>query len=211
MQTTTVAMAGLLALTGCARGPNISTDALPLTRVVVYRNGVGYFERAGRVDADEVRFRMRQRMVGDFLATLAIVERGGSSVRAASFPLDIDEKDAEPPPEPVESLLKPWPRPEPEKDPAEKMREVVLSMDGAKHDLAIGYVAGRGCRSSSVGNRAEPIRRGLDAGQVGARGGSATGLRVHAGRPSDSAATHRNGLWRGHCRRSHRGDDLGAK
>jgi hypothetical protein len=141
MRRTLVVMAGLLALSsGCARGPNIATDALPLTRVVVYRNGVGYFERAGRVDADEVRFKMRQRMVGDFLATLAIVERGGSSVRAASFPLDV-KNDPEPPPEPVDSLLKPWPRPEAEPDPAEKMREVVLSMDGAKHDLAIGYVA----------------------------------------------------------------------
>ncbi len=140
MRRTGITLVGLAVLTGCARGPNISTDALPLTRVVVYRNGVGYFERAGRVNADEVRFRMRQRMVGDFLATLAIVERGGSSVRSASFPLDVEEDEPEPE-EPANSLLKPWPRPEPEENPEQKMREVVLSMDGARHDLAIGYVA----------------------------------------------------------------------
>src|SRR6478752_3091211 len=75
-------------LGGCARGPNVSSD-LPLRRVVVYRNGVGYFERGGKVDAEQVKFRMRGRMVGDFLATLAIVERGGGSVRSASFPLDV--------------------------------------------------------------------------------------------------------------------------
>ena len=135
------ASAGLLVLVGCARGPNITTDALPLTRVVVYRNGVGYFERAGEVEASEVRFKMRQRMVGDFLATLAIVERGGSSVRAASFPLALDEPEEVPEPGP-EGILKPWPQPPREQeDPGEKMREVVLSLDGQRHALSIGYVA----------------------------------------------------------------------
>src|SRR5262245_35429790 len=76
--------------TACARGPNVSSD-LPLRRVVIYRNGVGYFERAGRVDADRVMFKMRGKMVGDFLATLAIVERGGGTVRSASFPIDVKE------------------------------------------------------------------------------------------------------------------------
>jgi hypothetical protein len=93
-----VAIAAASAL-GCARGPNVESD-LPLRRVVIYRNGVGYFERAGRVDEERVTFKMRGRMIGDFLATLAIVERGGSSVRSASFPLDIEEETTpnEPPP-----------------------------------------------------------------------------------------------------------------
>jgi hypothetical protein len=129
---------------GCARGPNVSSD-LPLTRVVVYRNGVGYFERAGEVDSEQVKFRMRGRMVGDFLATLAIVERGGGSVRSASFPLDVKEQEHAAPPEPppeVRGMLKPWPceKPEDKPDP-NKLRDVVLSLDGEKHDLSIGYVA----------------------------------------------------------------------
>jgi hypothetical protein len=129
---------------GCARGPNVSSD-LPLRRVVVYRNGVGYFERSGRVDADEVSFRMRGTMVGDFLATLAIVERGGGSVRSASFPLDVKDEErpesAEPPPE-YRGMLKPWPSemPKDKKDP-KALRNVVLSLDGKEHDLSIGYVA----------------------------------------------------------------------
>lgn len=133
-------IAAVLSL-GCARGPNVSTDQLPLRRVVVYRNGVGYFERAGHVDAEQVTFRMRQRMVGDFLASLAIVERGGSSVRSASFPLEIDREPATPPMDPrFESMLKPWPKPEEKPDP-DRLREVVLRLDGKEHDLAIGYVA----------------------------------------------------------------------
>ncbi|HVW29403.1 MAG TPA: hypothetical protein VHC69_28755 [Polyangiaceae bacterium] len=128
---------------GCARGPNVASD-LPLRRVVVYRNGVGYFERAGKVDKEEVRFRMRGRMVGDFLATLAIVEQGGGTVRSASFPIDVkDQNGAPPPPVPTEdqSMLKPWPEPKPDKNDPNKLRDVVLSLDGSEHNLSIGYVA----------------------------------------------------------------------
>jgi hypothetical protein len=134
---------GVLAF-GCARGPNVSTDQLPLKRVVVYRNGVGYFERSGHVDADQVKFKMRQRMVGDFLATLAIVEHGGSSVRSASFPLEIEKDEpGAPDMDPrFQSMLKPWPAPKPEeKHDPDRLREVTLELDGKEHDLAIGYVA----------------------------------------------------------------------
>src|SRR5947207_5335405 len=102
MRSAFATLAASLVCSACARGPNVSSD-LPLRRVVVYRNGVGYFERSGRVDAEQVRFRMRGRMVGDFLATLAIVEQGGGTVRSASFPIDVQEtKKPEPPPIPVE-------------------------------------------------------------------------------------------------------------
>lgn len=129
----------------CARGPNVSSD-LPLRRVVIYRNGVGYFERTGKVDTDRVTFKMRGRMVGDFLATLAIVERGGATVRSASFPIDVKEQEqSEPPDEPppeLRGMLKPWPSErKPDKPDPKKLRDVVLSLDGQEHDLSIGYVA----------------------------------------------------------------------
>lgn len=137
----TLGFAGLIAL-GCARGPNVSTDQLPLKRVVIYRNGVGYFERSGRVDADAVTFKMRQRMVGDFLASLAIVERGGSSVRSASFPLEIEKDEDEVELDPrYQSMLKPWPGLPPKKKDKNPLREVILQLDGKEHDLAIGYVS----------------------------------------------------------------------
>ncbi len=85
------ALAAALA-TGWGRAAIATTDALPVHRVVVYRNGVAYSERAGHVDRDEVRFKMKPSEVGDFLATLAVMERGGSSVRAAAtFPLNVDD------------------------------------------------------------------------------------------------------------------------
>ena len=46
-----------------------------------------------------MQFKVRKDEVGDFLATLAVLERGGSSVRAASFPLEVEKDD--PPPSPA--------------------------------------------------------------------------------------------------------------
>jgi hypothetical protein len=132
-------------LVGCARGPNLVVDGLPLRKVVVYRNGVGYFERSGEVDADSVQFRMRQRMVGDFLATLAIVERGGSSVHAASFPLDVSGDDTTAPDPQFMRMLDAWQHPDQAYDARnsgrDKLRDVTLRLDGKQHDLAVGYVA----------------------------------------------------------------------
>ena len=105
---------------GCRSAAVQTTSSLPLRRVVIYRNGVGYFERQGHVDEAEVRFRVAQREVGDFLATLAVMERGGSSVRAAAFPMPEERPAGE------------APRPE-------ERRTVRLSLDGAGHDLMVGY------------------------------------------------------------------------
>jgi hypothetical protein len=119
---------------GCGRQAIATTDALPVTRVVVYRNGVAYFERAGRVDDGEVRFKMKRTEVGDFLATLAVMERGGSSVRAAAFPLQVDDDNDE-------AKVPPGPGHEPSEDDKKGLETVVLSLDGKAHELQVGYVA----------------------------------------------------------------------
>ncbi len=139
-----------LAGIGCARGPDIAVNALALQRVVIYRNGVGYFERRGKIDADAVTFQVRTERVGDFLATLAVMEQGGSSVHSASFPVDLDKKkvddaddedeDAEPDKTdlPVKTPKKKKKKPKDDKDSLEEVR---LTLDGKEHDLTVGYVA----------------------------------------------------------------------
>jgi hypothetical protein len=118
---------------GCGRQAIVAVEELPVQRVVIYRNGVAYFERKGHVARDEVRFKMKQTEVGDFLATLAVMEVGGSSVRAAAFPLKDDDQsdsasdDAKPP------VLT--------EDQKKGLETVVLSLDGKEHDLQVGYVA----------------------------------------------------------------------
>jgi hypothetical protein len=121
--------------TGCGHQAIASTDALPIRRVVIYRNGIAYFERSGHVDRDEVRFKMKGSEVGDFLATLAVMEQGGSSVRAAAFPLtpesspDTDDEDEKSGPSGKAS------------DAKTALQTVVVSLDGKEHDLQVGYVA----------------------------------------------------------------------
>jgi hypothetical protein len=115
-----------LALAACAHGPSVGTDQLPLRRVVVYRNGVGYFERAGTVKDERLEFKIRAASVGDFLATLAVVEQGGSSVRAASFPMHLEDREA--PPDDAK------------KKGGTRTETVTLELDGRRHDLAVGYV-----------------------------------------------------------------------
>jgi hypothetical protein len=110
---------------GCGHAGVVQSE-LPIKRVVIYRNGVAYFERAGHVEKEEVRFKMRQAEVGDFLATLAVMEQGGSSVRSAAFPL----KDATGKPKDGK-----------DEDPDTALRNVVLALDGKAHDLQVGYVA----------------------------------------------------------------------
>jgi hypothetical protein len=111
-------------LTGCATVPGVSSQNLPLKRVVIYRNGVAYFERQGSVSSERLSFQVRPDHVGDFLATLSVMEAGGSSVRAASFPLALEDK--EPPPGPASKS---------------RLSTVTLELDGKHHDLAVGYVA----------------------------------------------------------------------
>lgn len=130
------------ATSGCATSPAVLAPGLSLRKVVIYRNGVGYFERSGKVRGDRVAFQVRKDEIGDFLATLAVLERGGSSVRAASFPLDVKE-DAPPAPGPLplQGEAASTPVSPARIDAPSPLRTVVMSLDGLEHDLQVGYIA----------------------------------------------------------------------
>ena len=70
---------------GCATGGHVAADGLAVKRVVVYRNGVGYFERVGKVDTNRVTFKVRPSHVDDFLASLAVTGGKETTVKSASF------------------------------------------------------------------------------------------------------------------------------
>jgi hypothetical protein len=130
LRTRFLAALSLLTLVGCAREPAVSVDSLALRRVVIYRNGVAYFERSGHVEENEVHFKVKESEVGDFLATLAVSEAGGSSVRSVAFPMKVVEDEDE--------KTEPHKKTEDEK---RHLKKVVLGLDGKAHDLEIGYVA----------------------------------------------------------------------
>lgn len=89
---------------GCRKkkeAPPVVAAALPLQRIVLYRNGVGYFERAGEVKGDTINFKVRESQVGDFLASLTVVTPAGKPVEFVTFPIKKEEDedgDGEKPP-----------------------------------------------------------------------------------------------------------------
>jgi hypothetical protein len=80
-----------LLATACASGRAeypTTEGPLALDRVVLYRNGVGYFERHGEVDGDRLRIKVRKDQVNDLLKSLTVVEREGGKAVSISMPLD---------------------------------------------------------------------------------------------------------------------------
>lgn len=76
---------------GCAhrRDPYGTADtSLGLSRVVLYRSGIGYFERHGQVDDDLLRIRVRRDQVDDLLKSLTVVDRSTGQAISVSMPLD---------------------------------------------------------------------------------------------------------------------------
>jgi uncharacterized protein DUF4139 len=65
-----------------------AASPLALGRVVLYRNGVGYFERQGEIDGDILRIKVRKDQVNDLLKSLTIVDRKTGKAVSVSMPLD---------------------------------------------------------------------------------------------------------------------------
>lgn len=80
-----------LLLVGCAHGrsPYAATDSsLGLDRVVLYRNGIGYFERRGEVKGDSLVIKVRKDQVNDLLKSLTVIDRKSGQAVSVSMPLD---------------------------------------------------------------------------------------------------------------------------
>lgn len=77
---------------GCAgemrtRYPSADSP-LKLDRVVLYRNGIGYFERVGEVDGNVLRLKVRKDQINDLLKSLTVVEKDTGRAVSVSMPLD---------------------------------------------------------------------------------------------------------------------------
>ena len=62
---------------GCGAGASPTRD-LALRHVVLYQNGVAYFERTGALDDGHVKLQFKEREVDDVLKTLVVVEQGAA-------------------------------------------------------------------------------------------------------------------------------------
>jgi hypothetical protein len=80
-------------LIGCAAtesrqpGPVVQ-NPLALSRVELYRSGVGYFERAGVVQGSELTLKVRKDQINDLLKSLTVIDRSSGKVLSVSLPLD---------------------------------------------------------------------------------------------------------------------------
>jgi hypothetical protein len=65
-----------------------SEQALDVRRVVLYQNGVGYFERRGTVKGDSVRLRIRPHQIADVLKSLTVVDLGTGHAINVALPME---------------------------------------------------------------------------------------------------------------------------
>ncbi len=78
-------------LSACAHSrtayPTADTD-LALRRVVLYRNGIGYFERHGDVEGETLAIKVRRDQIDDLLKSLTVIDRSTGKAVSVSMPLD---------------------------------------------------------------------------------------------------------------------------
>ena len=87
--------AGLLGLAGCGGAASyVHSDTTTLGRVVVYRNGVAYFERYAKVDDDKLTLAVPPDKVDDFLKSLTVVDAKTGEPTPISYPTDTSGANA---------------------------------------------------------------------------------------------------------------------
>jgi hypothetical protein len=80
-----------------AQQPRPGSTDLPITRVVLFSSGVGYFQREGQVDGStRVDLQFHTQSINDLLKSLVLQDTGGGQISAVSY----DSRD------PVEKTLK---------------------------------------------------------------------------------------------------------
>ena len=73
---------------GCGAAP-VQDDSLKVTKVVLYQNGIGYFERQGEFEGDELKLRIRPDQINDILTTLTVIDRSpGGQAGSVSLPVE---------------------------------------------------------------------------------------------------------------------------
>lgn len=137
---------------GCASSAAVRTsESLPLRRVVLYRNGVGYFERQGEFEGGALEFTVKRRDVGDFLSSLTAVDRAAGQVRSVSFEMDEEDEKTPTPTKPMPIIMgdgrivvvPPAPPEAPEEgDEGTEEVDVTLRLEGEDHNLVVSYVVG---------------------------------------------------------------------
>ena len=82
------------AIAGCTTTASyVSTEQASLGRVVVYRNGIAYYERRAAVDTDKLALKVPQDKLDDFLKSLTVADAKTGVALPISFPSPGQAKD----------------------------------------------------------------------------------------------------------------------
>ncbi len=110
-------LTSLVALTGCTTTTSYVHSDTNLGRVVVYRNGVAYFERTGTFEKDTLELKVPADKVDDFLKSLTVVDAKTGDPAPIAYPTTAPASDAS-------GLI-----------------HMVISLNGpAPHELKVSYV-----------------------------------------------------------------------
>jgi outer membrane protein OmpA-like peptidoglycan-associated protein len=121
-----------LTLLGPLLGGCLRPKPLALRRVVLYQNGIGYFERQGTFRGQRLRLRLRRHELNDVLKTLTVIDRSKQGKDRAG-PVTAIVPKQEPPPDPGK-----------DKQTAPEDEAVYLDIalgHAGSHDLLIAYSA----------------------------------------------------------------------
>ncbi|MDI1480052.1 DUF4139 domain-containing protein [Polyangium sp. y55x31] len=76
----------LLWLAGCAKTTTFVKSDTTLGRVVVYRNGIAYFERYAEIDGDSLRLSVPGDKIDDFLKSLTVIDATTGKPAPVAYP-----------------------------------------------------------------------------------------------------------------------------
>ncbi len=143
-------------LGGCAATQKPVRTEAALGRVIIYRNGVAYFERRARIKGDELTITVPAERVDDFLKSLTVTDAATGKSLPVSYPTVLQNGDE------VEMTIK-LPRPVPKElkvsyvtaSPAWKPSYRLVLKDGGKARLeawaVVDNVSGEDWKSVTVG------------------------------------------------------------
>ena len=69
---------------------------MQLHRVILYQNGIGYFERTGHIGGDTIHLRLARGELDDVLKTLTVIDRLGGGVTTVDVPTGANDKPTSP-------------------------------------------------------------------------------------------------------------------
>ncbi len=78
-------LAVLLGCASCASAPR-ALPPMQLRRVILYQNGLGFFERTGHITGEAMTLRFARGELDDVLKTLTVIDRLGASVATVDVP-----------------------------------------------------------------------------------------------------------------------------